>query len=206
MNDIFGDKDWFVVDDILNLQEQNDLGKILTSNSFPWYLSEFYTVDKEEYDKFKHLPNNHDFIQMCHSFYHPDANDEDYKTNNVSHKSELADLLIKKIARYFNKKQLEVIRCKANLQHQVTGNKKEYHNTPHIDEDGIKHWVCIYYVNDSDGDTLFFDNKKDCNITDRISPKKGRFLFFKGEKLHTGSHPVKSPIRVVINIDFYYDR
>lgn len=205
MSDIFGDKDWFVVDDILTEEEQNQLGLHLTSTYFPYYLSDYLTVHEVQYNKFKHLPNNKDHIQMVHQFYKVDEVTDDTVPCTDDKHLEWINLLIGKMATYLKKNELRLIRAKANLQHQVTGNKKEYHNTPHIDEPSMKHWVCIYYVNDSDGDTLFFDNEKDCNITDSISPKKGRFLFFKGNKLHTGKHPIDTNVRIVINMDFHYD-
>ena len=48
----------------------------------------------------------------------------------------------------------------------------------------IKSKVILYYVNDSDGDTLFFDNKDKLNIIKRVSPKKGRVVHFDNNKLH----------------------
>ena len=39
------------------------------------------------------------------------------------------------------------------------------------------------------------------NIIDRITPKRGRALFFNGDILHASSLPVKSDYRAVINID-----
>jgi len=56
---------------------------------------------------------------------------------------------------------------------------------PHVDRPGT-HLVCIYYVNDSDGDTVIFEKMNDDTninqhlnpnqekILSRISPKKGR--------------------------------
>ena len=57
--------------------------------------------------------------------------------------------------------------------------------------------VIIYYVNDSDGDTCIFDNEG--KVQHRISPKKGRFLVFDGNRKHAGSHPYHANYRVVIN-------
>ena len=60
------------------------------------------------------------------------------------------------------------------------------------------HWVCIYYVNDSDGDTIFFDdNKKEIK---RVSPKRGRVVFFNGVIKHIGSNPTQ--LRSIINFNF----
>ena len=63
----------------------------------------------------------------------------------------------------------------------------------------IPHWVCLYYVNDSDGDTIFFDeNNKEIQ---RVSPKKGRIAFFDGAIPHCTTTP-KDDIRTVLNFDF----
>ena len=64
---------------------------------------------------------------------------------------------------------------------------------------GMPHWVCLYYVNDSDGDTIFYDkNNKEIN---RVSPKKGRIAFFDGSIDHCGSKP-QNNTRIVINTVF----
>ena len=56
-----------------------------------------------------------------------------------------------------------------------------------------------YYINDSEGDTVFFDdNKKEIK---RVSPKKGRIVFFNGNQLHSGSYPTNTP-RFILNFNF----
>ncbi len=71
------------------------------------------------------------------------------------------------------------------------------HYAPHIDLD-IKHTVLLYYVNDADGDTVFFNN--DGTIFKSVSPKKGRVILFDGTLLHGGGVPRKHP-RCIINFD-----
>ena len=68
--------------------------------------------------------------------------------------------------------------------------------------------VMIYYVNDSDGDTIFFnekhtgtiDNSKK-TISQRITPKKNKCIIFDGLQYHAGSTP-KNSHRMFININF----
>ena len=51
-------------------------------------------------------------------------------------------------------------------------------------------------MNDSDGDTILFKDRK---VSKRITPKKNRLLAFNGFKLHASSHPINSIARVVLN-------
>ena len=60
------------------------------------------------------------------------------------------------------------------------------------------HKVFLFYINDSDGDTFFFNNKE---IFKRITPKKNRLVIFDGNIKHAGTHPIKSEKRIVLNID-----
>jgi len=68
---------------------------------------------------------------------------------------------------------------------------------PHTDSDQ-PHLVCLYYINDSDGDTIFFNGK---DIIKQVSPKKGRIVFFDGSIQHSAGIPKDSP-RFIINTNF----
>ena len=72
------------------------------------------------------------------------------------------------------------------------------HGLPHIDSD-ISHKVCLYYVNDVDGDTCFFDNANGDNIVKRVTPKKNRAVIFPGELYHAPFWPTTGP-RAIINM------
>jgi hypothetical protein len=62
------------------------------------------------------------------------------------------------------------------------------------------HYVLLYYVSDSDGDTVFYDDDGVTEIK-RVSPKKGRVVFFDGSILHAASNPTTVP-RIVFNYNF----
>lgn len=100
---------------------------------------------------------------------------------------------------------IHISRAKINILTQNSLSENLYH-TPHIDDD-IKHWVMIYYINDTDGDTYIFNEtydgtEKQLTINRCISPEKGKFVVFNGKYFHSSSSPKKSTIRSVININF----
>jgi len=91
-------------------------------------------------------------------------------------------------------------------------------NQPHNKYDGVHvnldnpHWVGLYYVNDSDGDTVFFNettmnygsmDRVERTYTEltRVSPKKGRMVLFDGARYHSSTSPT-SKIRCILTFDF----
>ena len=188
------------IDKLVSSNDQDNFENLLTSNNFAWFISENdKTVDEDEY-KIRKLkfPNIRESVQLSHTFCYPVDNN---KTEINSDKYDDTIKLFNNVMAHFKLNNLEVFRIKANLQMQCESNKLEHHNTPHIDVSTIKHYVAIYYVNDSDGKTILFN--KDNTVKIKVSPKKGRFLVFDGSILHTGSHPIKNKKRMVVNYNFY---
>lgn len=90
------------------------------------------------------------------------------------------------------------------------------HHNPHVDF-YVPHLVGLYYVNDSDGDTVVFNETSDKVSLDdsvayanagrfteqaRISPRKGRMVFFDGRHYHASMHPVVNAQRIVVTFNF----
>ena len=84
---------------------------------------------------------------------------------------------------------------------------------PHVDY-YFPHYTLLYYVNDSDGDTIIYNEKVDSvnfgvtpeypdrfSLLDRVSPKQGRAVLFNGMHYHSSSLPKKSENRIAININ-----
>lgn len=98
--------------------------------------------------------------------------------------------------------------CKLNINFPVNHFSDTDYYPPHYDttDSGI---VAIYYVNDSDGDTLFMDSDKGDNdefkIIKSITPKKGTLAYFPENVLHTNRPPKITPARCVINFNFLRD-
>ncbi|MGA1049695.1 MAG: 2OG-Fe(II) oxygenase [Minisyncoccia bacterium] len=56
----------------------------------------------------------------------------------------------------------------------------------------------IYYVNDSDGDTVLYNSDK-TEIIERASPKAGSCFWFKSNQFHNATPPKDHQTRIVIN-------
>ena len=93
--------------------------------------------------------------------------------------------------------------------------KKSKIDIIHVNQN-IPHLVMLYYVNDCDGDTILYDKTLEeipievyypdeycnLNIVHKISPKKGRILFFDGITYHASSSPTTG-IRCIITLDLF---
>lgn len=100
----------------------------------------------------------------------------------------------------------EITRIKSNILTQ--SNNNGYHS-PHIDQN-YEHKVFLYYVNDSDGDTVFFNQfwslsnpATENTLTEylRVAPKQGLGVLFDGFQYHASTSPIVSGYRCVVNVD-----
>ena len=108
----------------------------------------------------------------------------------------------------------EVLRLKFNLLTPHPRYREGQYNVPHIDDTkwGLQdnQWNLIYYPEDTDGDTIFFNEKfegkfvKDRKLTirERVEPKNNTAVMFKGNIFHTSSNPIHSDWRIVLNANF----
>lgn len=125
-----------------------------------------------------------------------------------------------KISNYFtkaSKEKFDVILTNLMRLHTVfyptnSNFKPDHFATPHVD--WFKpHTSILYYLNDCDADTFFFDAKintmedysnastRKLNIIKRVTPKKNRAVLFDGSILHSASASTKFK-RVTVNLNF----
>lgn len=189
-----------IYDDFLSENTIDEIEQELTSLSFPWYKSTsgYKTLDVDTKMKEKEKwRNTVDHSQLVHSFINTcgDANDSKWTPLVIS----LIQQCINHISTDWNISQVEILKSKSNivLNNGLLRNKKS-HSFPHIDFKK-KHLVLLYYVNESDGDTIIFDQIKKNKRIASVSPKKGRLLVFDGDHYHASSSPQKSDCRIIIN-------
>jgi hypothetical protein len=99
-----------------------------------------------------------------------------------------------------------------------TKSEQPFLNGAHIDYER-EHNTALIYFNDSDGDTIIYNEKynpllredsmiygnkiKDkLTIKERITPKENRMVIFNGFHYHTGTLPVSTARRVVLNVNY----
>lgn len=196
MIDILNNEKYIVFDDIYDNNLKNDIENDFINSSFPWYLSNsLSTATKESIEKFSFDQNISEYLMFVHVFYDNHSGDTVANSAFIPILNKILNPLLTRL----NLNSINLLRSKANLQTQHKNNTPNNYNTPHTDVNQ-DHYVAIYYVNDSDGDTVLFD--EDYKIIQRISPKKGRVILFDGQTLHCGSHPYSSKSRCIVNIDF----
>ena len=99
-----------------------------------------------------------------------------------------------------------ILRARADMV-TWTG-KEDFIHHAHSDYD-VPNIASVFYVNETDGDTIFYNVKpgdvpkdKELKEYDRVSPKPNRLVIFDGELLHTGSSPTKHKNRILINSNY----
>ena len=186
-----------ILDNIIDIELQDKLENLLFNPQCSWHYNP-YTVTSEEgqhhaeqYNISNELLKNVVDTQMfVHSI-----------TRGTRIDDEKTSLVCAEILQLFQTRAnfpIDLVyRIQSNLQIRDGNIKEEHHNVIHIDRYD-KHYVIIYYVNDTDGDTLIFNEN---SIIKRVSPKKGRILLFEGSNLHANQLPRKSINRCVLNIN-----
>jgi hypothetical protein len=131
-------------------------------------------------------------------------------SNNI-HEADMMRPIAKSIFLKFAEKHSlvlnEVFRTRTNISFTSLDTRP---TVPHVDlRNENKHFVFIYYLNDSDGDTILFTQKvdghfhteEDLEELKRFSPVGGGALLFNGDYFHTWEHPSKHDYRATINLN-----
>ena len=101
----------------------------------------------------------------------------------------------------------EILRARFDM---TTHTHSPHEHTAHVDT-RIPNWACILYLNETDGDTVLYNEKGengkvpkgiDLTIKKVISPKPNRLLIFDGDLIHTGYSPVEYSNRILLNMNF----
>lgn len=204
MNDIH------VVDDLLTKIEQRniELAALYQIHSpILWVHSPYSTYsDTKISEKFRANDPNifpNDISSFSHTIY-----SDLHGTVNKSDFYSLFARLPTAISKKFNVNVSKVLKMNIRLTTPDVS-LKEYYGIPHVDfTEHPQGKTIIYYINDSDGDTILFNemykDKFDFSkktVSQRVSPKRGRAVMFDMNRYHAATRSTVGP-RAIININF----
>ena len=186
-----------VIDDIIDLEYQEGIKGILLGDDyfkgrpFPWFYTEDVTGagDKDSQHR----------AALGHEYVYLEDNDD---VKVISHFHNMFLPMLKEVIRRVGVKQEDAGILQGRSFLQLPSNiQREDVDTPHIDIDRRKHLVALYYVCDSDGDTIIYHERSKAEtftIKQRVTPKQGRMVIFDGGLYHTAEQPLHST-RCVVN-------
>lgn len=166
----------------------DQIEEIVTQQQFPWYLVKETTFADGGYRPYEGKFDNSSFSHVVVMDYEP-----------VSQYYDLFESALRLIADDAGQDFRDVYRVRLGC---LLPDKLDHH-CPHVDFED-EHVTALYYVNKSDGDTIFFSHEMSifqprCQL--RVSPERGKMLLFNGNVLHASSSPT-SGYRIALNVNF----
>ena len=151
------------------------------SEQFEWY----YNSDSVKDDKEKPI------YQFTHGSI------LDGKVTNTQRPEHV--ILVKEILNRIKIKKSGVMRAKFNLLPRQPYTENQLKRTLHQDytKDDL-YTSLIYYINDSDGDTVVYEDDKEIKYT----PRANTAIMFNSQLWHRATPPTEEAARVVLNIVF----
>lgn len=179
--------------DNVNIDATKNFYEEINQNNFPWFIGN--SVDLSDTVRSTNVfinPEEHNIGQKV--FVHMAI--VDGKPNSGMH-----ERVAEYIQNFCASNGIEydyIIRAQFNCVLQTSCNLP---SLPHIDNDKIEHGVLLFYLHDTDGDTVFYDSEGKRELV--VSPKEGRAVAFDGSHVHSGGTPNINPVRMVLNVNLF---
>ena len=184
-----------VIDNILPAHLERDVYDTLMGNHMPWYYNESTSGRSSVYGA--EPEHTVETFQFTHNFI--------VESKVTSSLSNLAWSTLAVLTSKFDLDMSNAQRVKANLMTSLPGYKQENFNPIHADCHDLGKWKSIlYYVNDCDGDTTFFEEqypqpRQDLTKMFTSTPRRNTAVCFPSQMFHCGANPIINNKRVVIN-------
>ena len=185
-----------VIDDFIDKDYQEDIKDVLLGKEewgdllFPWHYIDDVTAAFED--------DNQGRPGLSHVYV--EYNDD--KTSDIV--SDFHDLfipLLELACETLEVPSARIIQGRSFMQFPLNLQSSE-DDTPHIDlEEGERHIVVLYYVKDSDGDTVIYNERTESNtytVKQKVTPKQGRVVIFDGSQYHTAQQAINK-VRCIVN-------
>ena len=182
--------DFYIIEDCLDDQELEMIDKLCNNPGFPWFVGSDVSVDN--------LP----------SVINTDKTVRTIQFDHIARGKSFFGDISRKILLAAGFNSVEIKRLKLNLLTNNSKFSKKKYNCPHVDYTDKGVWSMVIYMNDSDGDTVFFrerydgTTKEQARVRKRVTPKKGKAVIFKGDIFHASSNPIVNNKRIVLNVNF----
>jgi hypothetical protein len=177
-----------VVEDVLGINAYKQILNSIDNSNFPWH-----------YKQNVHYPHLSSSDIASHGFLHIFYWDEQPRSQYF----DLALNILLNICDKLNYNFDQIIRMHAALTLNVG---KQHYGFPHTDMGessdfwNNKKWkTVVYYLNESDGDTVLYNGK---DIFKKISVKKNKAIIFDGQTYHSAMLPMLNPYRITLNFNF----
>ncbi len=188
-----------IFEDLIDKDMQILIEDTTLGGNFPWYFCPF-TIDLSNLTNEKKEFVYEQGINPS-QFVHTLVDEHEINSKHFI----LIEPILQNLAKRLQK-NISVKKAKFNFLPQ---NHIDKHHFPHVDTNPDDQSVMsmIYYVNNSDGDTYFFDDtyprtKEYTDVIKKITPKKGKAIVFEGKQFHASSSPIISEKRIVLNVVF----
>lgn len=191
-----------IIDNFLPVSVADDIETTMTGEGFPWY----YVSDVTREHRVEGAYSQPGFHHTPFMNYRPQSPFHDY--------FKMLAMSIKDAIDHDGDLHLFRIRAGLNIANSNSNEdwRQEY-NYPHVDQNSdfvtCKSYTCLYYVNESDGDTFIFDQteaSKNYTTRHRVTPHKNRVMIFDGEQYHASSSPVVNDVRIAITFNFHAEK
>jgi hypothetical protein len=189
--------DIVVLDDFLPEQYQDLIQQQLVAENVNWHYMQDITYDV---DKIKEINVSESKPAFAHKFY-------DREKGVISPAYGLILPIVYFACDKVKFRITEIIAVRSFLTIPLPTHLDRVDH-PHVDRE-VSHLNVLYYVCDSDGDTVFYDKTfrdispsevtvEELKIFQRVTPKKGRAVVFDGSRYHASTRPTTGS-RIVVN-------
>ena len=183
----------FIYDD--NFLDQfiiNEIDNIFKSHENKWGYNPT-TLDQDYYNYNEIVPSE-EFGDTQYFHMSPEPGTRAY---------EFANIVAREFMSKHNMPEFDVFRIRFNITPTA---EKSLITRPHVDW-AEPHLILLYYVNDSEGDTILYNETfngskiEKVSVMTKVSPKKGSAFLVNGEHYHSLVVPEKGDLRKVINFN-----
>jgi hypothetical protein len=191
----------YVFDNFIDLKYQEKIKNILMGDyqykkeDFPWHYIEDVTA-AGDFDSQHRAALSHEFVN-----YIDNAQMNTKQSCVVSKFHEFILPMLKSSCKKIGVNNIDILQGRSFLQFPLNLKDRSVDN-PHRDLwDTNNFFVVLYYVCDSDGDTVIYNETEESDVytlKQKVSPKEGRVVVFDGTLMHTAEQPLNNT-RCVIN-------